>query len=511
MKINNNGDLQWNTSIGGSLEEFPSKIIVSQNNNIYIVGRTLSQMINGMVNNGLTDGFITKLDLDGKVFGTSLVGGSGDDIINSVIALTDDEYVFIAGETKSTNFYQLTKYGQNDGFTAKMKICSDSCEDCSSTDLTACLSCTTNFYKISSESFPTICYENLPSYGYILINNEYKLCTDHCVGDVIQITENASGYKYCGCSCPADSVTYSCKIPVNKIVIAAVNSKVTVLVNGNIVSTGLIFSNFQSKTIKTSISFEDSIQIQVNALDTPTTSSPAGLIASVHFTDENSDPEFLSTSSHWFAGYFQAKEIITNSLVSSSSKYGGLKIADIEDDAYWIWDSNNSQNMVFYGVIRGKNSINFVAKADNWVHRVGVMDSSGVIKKSEAVDRGHPNNSWTWCRKSSINIKLELNDYLFVDACNDSSGPDGGWGIYFRAHKNRSMYEVSEFIYMSIANTKCANLNGNLNIYYNAYYAPTGKSCFNDDFGDVLWSSHYFQCVRCRMQILTLPGFTCNS
>ena len=107
-KFNANGSKVWSTYYGGNSTDQILKIKVSNNNNIFIAGKTLSttnistSQVHQPVKSGSFDGFIAKFDSDGvRIWGT-YYGGLLNDAVNSII-IDNNENFYISGETSSKN------------------------------------------------------------------------------------------------------------------------------------------------------------------------------------------------------------------------------------------------------------------------------------------------------------------------------------------------------------------------------------------------------------------------
>ncbi len=134
VKFNTNGLRQWGRYYGGPENDFGNKIVVSQNSNLYIAGQTTSESgiatINshqeqfGSIDISDSDGFLSKLDLNGNIIWGTYYGG---DYIDEVNALNVDNNgnIIITGVTSSSNNiatpgeYQSTIASAYDGFLAK--------------------------------------------------------------------------------------------------------------------------------------------------------------------------------------------------------------------------------------------------------------------------------------------------------------------------------------------------------------------------------------------------------
>ena len=112
-KLNPSGsDLIYSTLIGGSGTDLGEDIVVDSSGSAYITGKTLNETINypttanayDTFHNGDWDVFVTKLDPTGSsLIYSTFLGGNNEDGAQS-IALYSDMYVYITGDTYSSNF-----------------------------------------------------------------------------------------------------------------------------------------------------------------------------------------------------------------------------------------------------------------------------------------------------------------------------------------------------------------------------------------------------------------------
>ena len=130
VKLNSKGEVIWSTFLGGNKDEDGRGIIMDNQGNIHIVGRTESEnfpVTEGVLQAELAggiDAFITTLDTNGKMISSTYLGGTKDDIGFS-IALDSDDALYVAGTTNSINFpmknaIQDKNQGGNDIFLAMM-------------------------------------------------------------------------------------------------------------------------------------------------------------------------------------------------------------------------------------------------------------------------------------------------------------------------------------------------------------------------------------------------------
>jgi hypothetical protein len=133
-KINSAGtQILWSTFLGGTGGEEGHAIAVDTLFQVYVAGFTTST--NFPVKSGFamtyrggpTDGFVTKLAADGKsLVWSSFLGGTDDDRINA-LRIDSARNVYIAGETRSTDFPATTSFSPGgrpnapDAFVVKVK------------------------------------------------------------------------------------------------------------------------------------------------------------------------------------------------------------------------------------------------------------------------------------------------------------------------------------------------------------------------------------------------------
>jgi hypothetical protein len=97
-KFSSNGDKQWTKLIGSTDYDSSAAIKIGLDGSIYIAGNTWGS-IDGIVNQGRNDIFVTKLNAEGSKEWTKLIGGSLSDSASQVSIGTDGS-IFIAGFTE---------------------------------------------------------------------------------------------------------------------------------------------------------------------------------------------------------------------------------------------------------------------------------------------------------------------------------------------------------------------------------------------------------------------------
>jgi hypothetical protein len=97
VKLDSSGNIEWAKTIGGSGDDYAYSIIQSSDGGYVIAGYTSS------FGAGYGDIYVVKLDSSGNVIWTKTIGGSGEDVANSIIQSSDGGYV-VAGFTNSFSF-----------------------------------------------------------------------------------------------------------------------------------------------------------------------------------------------------------------------------------------------------------------------------------------------------------------------------------------------------------------------------------------------------------------------
>ncbi len=120
-KLNSEGRLLWQKTIGGSDEEFLTDMICTNDGGFVLAGYTLSNDGDVAVNYGSTDCWIVKLDSSGDIQWEKTIGGSDMDYCFSVVQTSDKGYA-IAAATASTDgdFRHIKSKGGTDFLMLKL-------------------------------------------------------------------------------------------------------------------------------------------------------------------------------------------------------------------------------------------------------------------------------------------------------------------------------------------------------------------------------------------------------
>ena len=112
VKLNADRSIAWQKVFGGSGSDGANSIVALADGSCVVAGYTSSTNGDGTGNHGGSDYFIYKLDAGGNVLWKKILGGTGSDIANKVIA-TPDGFV-VAGYSSSTNGDVSGNHGVSD-------------------------------------------------------------------------------------------------------------------------------------------------------------------------------------------------------------------------------------------------------------------------------------------------------------------------------------------------------------------------------------------------------------
>jgi hypothetical protein len=120
-KLDSSGALQWNTFQGSNGYDSAHRISIDDVENIYITGQSDFSWGNPYnPSNGSTDAFVAKLDSEGDLYWNSFVGGSGDDR-GYGIAVDNTGNIYISGNSTSAWGSPLRSFSSDwDCFAAKL-------------------------------------------------------------------------------------------------------------------------------------------------------------------------------------------------------------------------------------------------------------------------------------------------------------------------------------------------------------------------------------------------------
>jgi uncharacterized delta-60 repeat protein len=115
-KYNTDGTKAWTKLLGGSSYDIAMSLTTGSDGAIYVAGYTDGNL-DGQVNSGNNDAFVTKYNTDGTKAWTKLLGGSGADYANSLTTGSDGA-IYVAGSTNG-NLDGQTNSGGVDSFVTK--------------------------------------------------------------------------------------------------------------------------------------------------------------------------------------------------------------------------------------------------------------------------------------------------------------------------------------------------------------------------------------------------------
>jgi len=102
IKVSNSGELLWNTSIGGSNFDVARSISTTFNNEFIIAGSSRSSNGDVSKNQGQNDAWVLKLDNSGQLLWETTIGGSEIDFSYDAVQINNGTIVAV-GETNSSN------------------------------------------------------------------------------------------------------------------------------------------------------------------------------------------------------------------------------------------------------------------------------------------------------------------------------------------------------------------------------------------------------------------------
>ena len=119
IKISETGTLIWEKSYGGDQVDEAHAISKTADGNYIIVGDTRSNDLNISQNNGAADLWVIKINPEGDLIWEKTLGGSSFDV-GRAISKTQDNGFLISGSSRSTNGNLTNNKGQNDAWVVKI-------------------------------------------------------------------------------------------------------------------------------------------------------------------------------------------------------------------------------------------------------------------------------------------------------------------------------------------------------------------------------------------------------
>lgn len=119
VKVDSTGQLEWQKTLGGTGWDLLHSVIEVGDGGYLISGFTESNDGDVSGNHGGADGWVVKLDAEGSVEWQRTFGGTGNDQFNSVVHTADGGFA-LAGFTNSTNGDVSYSLGGGDGWVVKL-------------------------------------------------------------------------------------------------------------------------------------------------------------------------------------------------------------------------------------------------------------------------------------------------------------------------------------------------------------------------------------------------------
>jgi hypothetical protein len=131
VKLDANGDVEWEKALGGSSDDFIDLVgpfnrqyttILTNDGGFVISGQTRSldgDVIGYHAANGNYDIWVVKLDFSGNIIWQRTLGGTGDEILYSIIK-TESEDIVVMGKSESTDGDVVGNHGFSDVWVVKL-------------------------------------------------------------------------------------------------------------------------------------------------------------------------------------------------------------------------------------------------------------------------------------------------------------------------------------------------------------------------------------------------------
>ena len=124
VKLNHDGEIQWQRSMGGSDEDLGFAIVQSSDGGYIVTGSSSSVDGNVTGNHGDLDYWVVKLNFEGKIEWEKSLGGSSLDRANDIQQTRDGGYI-ILGQSYSNNGDATGNHGNNDFWVVKLNVDGD--------------------------------------------------------------------------------------------------------------------------------------------------------------------------------------------------------------------------------------------------------------------------------------------------------------------------------------------------------------------------------------------------
>jgi hypothetical protein len=119
VKLNLNGEIEWQKSLGGSKKEWAESIQLTRDGGYIVAGASISNDGDVSSNHGGKDYWIVKLNHAGELIWQRSFGGSRDDEARSIQQTADGGYI-VAGSSKSNDGDVSSNHGSSDAWIIKL-------------------------------------------------------------------------------------------------------------------------------------------------------------------------------------------------------------------------------------------------------------------------------------------------------------------------------------------------------------------------------------------------------
>lgn len=120
VKVDDTGKLVWERSYGGSGFDAAQAVISSKYGGYYVLGNSKSGDTDSTENMGENDIWVIKVDGEGNLIWQKSIGGSGIDFGFDLVESIDGS-VFLVGETVSSDFPEISNKGKSDLVLIKLR------------------------------------------------------------------------------------------------------------------------------------------------------------------------------------------------------------------------------------------------------------------------------------------------------------------------------------------------------------------------------------------------------
>ena len=119
VKLTSTGSIEWQKSLGGTDDDFPSSILQTTDGGYIVAGLSNSNDGDATGNHGAYDYWLVKLTSTGSIDWQKSFGGNYDDNANSIQQTADGGFI-VAGRSQSTNGDITGNHGNNDYWIVKI-------------------------------------------------------------------------------------------------------------------------------------------------------------------------------------------------------------------------------------------------------------------------------------------------------------------------------------------------------------------------------------------------------